>query len=114
MGDLTIVTTWSCTSSTSWSARIKGSKGNFYEVTFNAYSHKNRHSYHYDYACTCQAYRFGSGAYCKHIDQVKASGQHCNWQQLHDGGDVVEAPTQPGMWRCPKCHDRAYSDQTAV
>ncbi len=60
--------------------------------------------FQFDYTCTCKAFKFGCGKHCKHIEQVKNSGVHCNWQQFLEGGKPI---LTDGQAFCPKCGELA-------
>ena len=97
MPDLTIEYFYHCESAESFSTQVEGSNGKKYTVS---YGFAARGPYQYDYTCTCAAFKFSKGQPCKHIEQVKASGKHCNWQQFDEGGELSE---QGGEKCCPKC-----------
>jgi hypothetical protein len=111
MPDLTTIYQWHCDTAEDWSTTVQGSKGDTYHVVWNQGSHKNQHEVQYDYSCTCPAYKFGRGGYCKHIDSVRASGDHCKWMQFHDGGDAVE---KDGEHYCPECGSGVRSQAWGV
>jgi len=106
MPDLTTEYFWHCVTSENWSTTVPGSTGNTYTVSWNKSGHRNQHSVQYDYSCTCSAYKFGNGKHCKHIQQVKTAGQHCNWMQFRDGSDAV---CKNNTHHCPECGDEARS-----
>ncbi len=94
----TIAIYWQCSSCEDWQIEIKGSTGT-YTVTFDSFSHKNKHRVRYDYSCTCKGYKFRGT--CKHIE--KAKEQHCCWQQFIDGDNPKANET------CPKCGEPAVA-----
>jgi hypothetical protein len=98
MPDLTTEYYYYCETAEGFQMEVEGSKT--YTVRWDRTSHKNYREVQYDYSCTCHAYKFGRGKYCKHIQQVIDSGKHCNWQQFTDGGEPVE---KDGEKCCPKC-----------
>lgn len=100
MPDLTTIYQWHCETAESWETTVKGSKGAEYIVRWSNWAHKNQGDVQYDYSCTCRAYEFGGGAHCKHIKDVIATGDHCNWMEYTDGGDAIE---KDGGHRCPEC-----------
>lgn len=107
MPDLTVEYHYHCESCRYFRTEVKGSKGT-YTVT---YGETPRGPYQYDYHCTCDAFKFGKGKPCKHIEQVKASGQHCNWNQFIDGGQPAE---KDGEKCCPKCGAAVFSQGYGV
>ena len=98
MAVLNTVTFWHCATAEDWSTTVPGSKGGTYTVSWNKWGHQNHERVQYDYSCTCKAYKYGRGAYCKHI--MAANIGHCNWLQFIDGGDAVE---KDGEHHCPMC-----------
>jgi hypothetical protein len=95
MEKLTAKAFWQCQSSKEFTTKVKGSKDNIYTVRFG---YQPFGKYQYDYSCECWAFR--KNKKCKHIDQVKESGEHCNWSQFTDGGDVVKRDNENC---CPNC-----------
>jgi hypothetical protein len=87
----TLVHYYQCSSSENWEIEIKGSTGT-HTVTFDRFSHKNRHRVQFDYSCTCKGYKFRGK--CRHIEEAK--NQHCCWMQSLDGGKLING-------KCPKC-----------
>jgi hypothetical protein len=86
MPDLTTEYFYHCESCEHFSTKVQGSK----EYTVS-YGQTPRGPYQYDYHCTCDAFKFGKGKPCKHIEEVKASGKHCNWNQFTDGGKRLDS-----------------------
>lgn len=108
MPDLTIEYFYHCQSAECFSTEVEGNNGKKYKVS---YGETPRGPYQYDYHCTCDAFKFGKGKPCKHIKQVKASGEHCKWMQFTDGGEVVR---KDGEAVCPKCGLSAHSQGYGV
>ena len=102
MIDLATQYYWHCQTSETWSTTVQGSNGQQYTVKWGTHGHKNP-SVQRDYSCDCPSYRFGKTGTCKHIEQVKASGEHCNWMQFISGGE----PTKTG--KCPNCDSPVQS-----
>jgi hypothetical protein len=100
MPDLINQPFYHCLSAENFVTEVEGSKGKKYTVRYDQYSHKNRRETQCDYSCNCDAYKFGKGAHCKHIEQVIKSGKHCNWMQYIDGGKPVATANE---LVCPKC-----------
>lgn len=96
--DLTIEAHPHCVTADGWSTEVQGS-GQTHVIRWSEWAHQNRHLVSYDYSCSCSAYKFGKGKHCKHIEQTKASGDHCNWMQFTDVG----GPSYDDDDRCPKC-----------
>tara|TARA_Y100000593_G_C4295670_1_gene330557 strand:- start:1349 stop:1684 length:336 start_codon:yes stop_codon:yes gene_type:complete len=102
MPDFTYHTYYQCESTERFSTEVKGSKGNVYTIRFGSTGHKE-HDYSHGYSCTCPSYKFSNKTTCKHIEQVKKEGRHCNWMQFHDGGTPSVEPC--GTQVCPECGD---------
>lgn len=89
-----------CASNLSWEIRVQGNGGN-YIVRYSKDWHKNPSSM-FDYSCTCKAYKFGKGAYCKHIKA--AMKLRCGWDSRFDFEPEVKLQ---GDWFCPRCGEDA-------
>lgn len=102
MPDLTNVTYYGCIHNHFYSVEINGSNGT-YNVQYTRQFDPNR-KYEYDWQCTCASFKHKRGTdkdgYCKHIREVKASGEKCDWHEAIDGGSAVEVD---GEVVCPKC-----------
>lgn len=108
MPDLTRMFAWTCCTNTWWTHKVQGSKGAEYMVTFGPMP--PTHKVQYDYTCTCKAYEFGSGAYCKHITQVRKL--RCGWNgELEPTAQVL---TRDGEHSCPDCGGPVESIAVAV
>ena len=102
MPDLTIEYHHHCESCDHWQKNISGSNGNQYIVRWNDSDHLRQHETTHEYSCTCPAYKFGGGKWCKHIKTARL--EHCAWNSIHntDGfRDPVEDET--GEKLCPRC-----------
>ena len=98
MPDLDIVGAWVCATNTYWEHEVKSSRGG--EVYTVKFEHRPwPHEVQYDYTCTCKAFTFGKGKYCKHIDQVKHL--RCGWNGELE--PTAEAPAKDGHHICPDC-----------
>lgn len=106
MADLTTEYFWHCSTSESWATTINGSKGATYNVQWNNWAHKNRFDFQYDYSCDCRGYKYGKGKHCKHIEEAKTSGEHCNWLQFNDGKEAVKKGNDH---HCPCCDEKVHS-----
>jgi hypothetical protein len=106
MPDLTTIYQWHCATAEHWETTVTGSKGTSYTVRWGKGWHLNQSNVQYDYSCDCKGYKFGKGKHCTHIEQVKASGDHCNWMQFHDGGDAVKKNNEH---HCPNCNEQVHS-----
>lgn len=91
MPDFNIEAFYHCITAERFSTKVKD-----YTVNFGP-SHGR---YEYDYTCTCQAFKFGKGKPCKHIEEVINSRKRCGWMQLIEGGEPLE---KDGCKVCPKC-----------
>lgn len=107
MPDMTQEVFFHCQSSEEYETVITGSKNNY----IVRYGYMPHGKYQFDYTCTCHAFKFGKGKPCKHIEQVKKSGQHCKWTQFTDGGEVVK---KNGEFFCPHCGLPAIAQRWAV
>jgi hypothetical protein len=107
MPDLTLESFYHCESAEHFSTEVEGSNGTKHTVSYT----ESNGNYQYDYKCTCHSFKFGRGKYCKHIKQVKESGQHCNWLQFVDGGKPIE---KNGEMTCPRCGKSVSSQRWAV
>jgi hypothetical protein len=94
-----------CASGVAWSTsvRSKTDSHKFYRVQYSVF-HSSR-DVEYDYTCTCPAFTHHSDKYCKHI--IDAKQDHCNWDQLVDGGTPVNG-------NCPQCGEHAEYYRAAV
>lgn len=110
MPDLTRMSAWTCCTNTWWSHVVPGSKtGTSYTVSFGPAQHGH---VQYDYACTCKAYEFGGGKYCKHIEAVKNLNLRCGWNaELEPTAQVL---TRDGEHKCPHCGGDVESIKVAV
>lgn len=95
MPDLTIENRFHCESAESFEVRVPGSNGRTHVVTL---SRNNKGPCQVNWACTCEAFRFGLDKNCKHISAVKA--KHCGWMGFVDGGKVAYRNGKPV---CPRC-----------
>lgn len=108
MPDFTLEVHYHCQSAEFFQKHIEGSKGKKHTVT---YSQTPRGPYEYDYSCSCHAFKFGKGKPCKHIEEVKKSGEHCKWMQFLTGEEVAE---KDGQKVCPNCGLPAHAQRYAV
>lgn len=110
MGDLSIESFWACNSNENFSTEVRSSDGRKeYKVKFGRVFNAR---VQYDWSCSCDSFKFGRGKYCKHIQQVQASGKYCGWNQQIDGGTPVE--DKPGELKCPKCKDSVFAFRAGV
>ena len=95
-----------CSSNDYWSCSVMGDSGNTYIVTFESYRHNTSTEYQAvkkDFRCTCPAFKFGKGAYCKHIKMVLS--QRCGWDSRFD----IEPEVSIGNdYFCPRCGADAH------
>lgn len=106
MPDLTVQYYYHCQSCEHFSTQVEGSKGKQHTVSYGA---TPRGHYQYDYHCTCDAFKFRKT--CKHIEQVKASNKHCNWNQFLEGDEPVDVN---GKKCCPRCGGDVFSQGYGV
>ncbi len=95
MADLTVEYHWLCKSNLVGSVKVKGSKGEVYEVEWV----NGRGGYQH---CTCKGFKFKGE--CKHVKQ--AISESCKWNAFWDVGKPVEVETDddhPNGLACPKC-----------
>lgn len=108
MPDFHNVTTWICSSNKEWQTECPGSNGAMHKVSFGPMLPS--HPVQYDWMCSCQAYQFGKGKYCKHILAVK--DQRCGWNAELE--PTAQALAQDGGRVCPKCKGPAEPVVVAV
>lgn len=101
MPDMTLETFFNCQTAEEFKIEVQGSKT--YIVYFGLA--KEGH----DWSCTCEAFKYGKGKYCKHIEQVK--DKRCGWMQYVDGGEPVHKDNE---YLCPKCGNKAKARSWAV
>jgi len=98
MPDLDIVGTWTCATNTFWEHEVESHRGGAkYTVRFEPRPWP--HEVQYDYTCTCKAFKFGRGSYCKHIEEVKHL--RCGWNYELDV--CAEIEEDDGGNVCPEC-----------
>lgn len=105
MPDFTIECHYHCNSAEYFTTEVQGKSKNYKVV----YGPTVSGQYEYDYSCDCQSFKFRK--HCKHIEEVKASGKHCNWMQFIDGG-VPAGKNDKKV--CPKCGDGVSVARYAV
>lgn len=105
MPDLTTQVYFHCESAEHFQTEVQ-STNKTYSVS---YGYTPKGQIEHDYSCTCEAYKFGKGKYCKHIEQVKM--KHCCWMQFNEGGEPVRKDDQ---YFCPKCGQKALPRNWAV
>jgi len=106
--DYTTHATWTCSTNTEWSTTTVGSKGSTYSVS---YGRTWNGPYQYDWSCTCRGFKFRGS--CKHITQVRDSGDRCAWNETLDVG--AEAGTDAGGNPCcPECSGPVQAFNVAV
>lgn len=101
MPDMTLETFFNCQTAEEFSIEVQGSKT--YTVSFGPSKEGS------DWHCTCDAFKYGKGKYCKHIKQ--AEPLRCGWMQYVNGGEPVQKGHE---YFCPKCGNKANSRQWAV
>lgn len=103
MPDLTVETAFRCSTGEHWETQVQGSKGAVYTVRWSRDHHLNQTDVQFDFSCTCKAYKYGHGGYCKHINLV--STHRCGWDSFHDAGEPTINPD--GTYACPDCGSEA-------
>lgn len=99
MPDFTTEYYWECETATFWETKLIGSRGDVYTVRKDRSSHLRQGEVEYDWSCTCKAYKYGGGKYCKHIRDVQESGEYCGWMQfIHGAGPIKD---ENGELHCP-------------
>jgi hypothetical protein len=108
--DLDIVTAWTCCSNTSWTHEVRSDSGNTYTVRFEPRPWP--HEVQYDYTCTCKAFTFGKGKYCKHIESVKHL--RCGWNAELEPSAQPDSGEPDNRPVCPSCGEEAVPIQVGV
>jgi hypothetical protein len=93
MPELSIVYAKWCETNECWQIEVKGRTG-IYTVKYGSIGGTGYH----DYTCTCPAYQYNKGKYCKHIEEVK--DKRCAW---NDGIIMGSFEEEPKDGKCPKC-----------
>lgn len=93
-----------CRSNLGWYVQVPSKDGNRnYEVAFEQLPPGSKTIY--GFTCTCPGFKFGKGAECKHIKEVKH--KFCGWHEQHDGGSAVNG-------KCPNCGGEVVGVRCAV
>ncbi len=98
MPDFTVEYHYYCSSSETFDKEVPSSDGKQTYHVRHGHGHKHPQEVQVDWSCTCKAYQHKPG-YCKHIEQVRASGEYCGWNQFVDGG----SPEDEDNPVCPEC-----------
>lgn len=79
MPDFDLVPTWTCASNFYFERVVTGSKGDVYTVHWGRLMEARAFETgaQYGWQCTCRGYKYRGT--CRHIDEVKASGERCGW-----------------------------------
>lgn len=101
MPDMTLEIFFNCETAEGFNTEVQGSKT--YIVAFGPSKEG------YDWTCSCDAFKYGKGKYCKHIKQVEQT--RCGWMQYVHGGEPVENNHE---YFCPKCGAKAHPRKWAV
>lgn len=113
MPDFDVIATWLCASNIYWETRVKGSKGDEYTVWWGRLpeSLQDRFYCQHGWQCSCKGFKFR--ATCKHVEQVKASGERCAWNaELEPTAEC--ARDSNGDPVCPECGGRVTTMRVAV
>ena len=84
-----------CETNFEWKAEVFGSKGDIYIVEWGPAPSGTRL---FGYSCTCKAFEYGGGKYCKHILRVIRNGKRCAWNEEMNP-DIKKS----GDGKCPLC-----------
>jgi hypothetical protein len=104
MPELDILHAWTCESNLFWTRKISSSAGDkTYDVTWRRNLDPSR-EYSYGWHCSCPAFQYGRGKYCKHILSVDTSGQRCGWNaELEPTLSPARSDSDPDYPECPSC-----------
>lgn len=85
-----------CATNENWSTQIKGSKGDFYTVSW---VYLPGGGVQYDYQCTCPGFVFRGRriTHCKHIETVIKAHLRCGWNES------LEPTLEALDGKCPNC-----------
>ena len=92
-----------CASNLYWSKKVKGSKGEVYEVYFGDHGFGSL-----DWSCSCPAYKYRRKD-CKHI--LAAQKDKCDWGKEAFCGNQTKANIDN---TCPKCGGETEVIKVAV
>jgi len=113
MPDLTTHATYTCCTNEHWEKEVTGSKGDKYIVCFGRLDGEERlrQGCDYGWTCTCKGFKFRGK--CRHLTQVKASGEFCGWNDCLEVGappdyDEHDRPV------CPDCGGPVMTVNVAV
>lgn len=107
MHDLSIETAYTCLTNYGWETKVAGSLGKEHTVRWQHMPPS--HECQYDWTCTCDAYKYGRGKYCKHIKAVKDSGARCGWNGVLE---PTLLPNEDGT--CPCCGLETRTERVGV
>ncbi len=72
--------------------------------------------HHYSWSCDCPSYQYGTGTddkgHCKHIQQVRESGEYCGWDGFFDAGEPEK--DENGDRKCPQCGSDVFAEERKV
>jgi hypothetical protein len=109
MPDLTIEIAWTCKTNVYWETNVMGSQ--LYYVTWRQGPRPEADAM-YGWHCSCPAYQYGHGKYCKHIEAVIAEGKRCGWNaELDPTAQCDIANFEPF---CPQCGGEVISFKVGV
>lgn len=107
------VTAWTCSTNLRWSCKVEASSGkHFYDVTYRSPLSGERGTFAVGYHCSCPAFQYGGGNYCKHIKAVQRDSdfRRCGWNEQ---GDPMAVPDHGGPDNRPVC-PRCSADAAAI
>ncbi len=115
MLDLTIKYAWTCHTNLFWTTKVQGIGGK-YDVTWRQTDQPKLHDFAmYGWHCSCPAYQFGKGKYCKHVKAVIKVNERCGWNEgLEPTLMPARAADAEGCPECPECGGEVESIKVAV
>jgi len=104
MADLTVESSWVCSSARDFSTHIVGSGGDSYRVDYDNYT---------GWHCSCKGFKYRG--HCTHVEQAKE--KQCGWNQWNNSGDAITAPVSdehPNGYCCPDCGGEVTAERWGV
>ncbi len=115
MPDLTTEPTWTCKTNLFWTTKVQGIGGK-YDVTWqNPQIPELRKFTVRGWHCSCKAFQYGMGRYCKHVKAVIEVNERCGWnEELEPTLMPARAADAEGRPECPKCGGEVESIEVGV